>query len=365
MTCEGVSFSIKHNFLQMDNVSNRSVIRYLGLKGLTPKEVHEDMVATVGSEAPSYSTVKKWSAEFKRGRESLEDDHRSGRPVTATTEESIEKIHQMILADRRVTERQIAFELTISQERVHNIIRDELGMSKVSARWVPKLLTPDHKRTRLLTSRDNLALFEQNPDGFLQRFVTMDETWVHHYQPESKEQSKQWKRPGSPTPRKAKIVRSAGKIMASIFWDAKGVLLLDFLESGKTITGVYYAQLLHQLRENIKTKRRGMLTKGVVFHHDNAPAHTSAVAMSAIQSCGFEILPHPPYSPDLAPSDFHLFPKMKLELSGRRFTSNGDVIEAVEEFLESKDSTFYEQGIRALQHRWTKCVDCRGDYVEK
>lgn len=349
----------------MDNVANRSVIRYLCLKGLTPKEVHDDMVETLGAEAPSYSTVKKWAAEFKRGRESLEDDPRSGRPATVTTEESIDKIHDMILADRRITERQIAFELTISQERVHNIIHDELGMNKVSARWVPRLLTPDHKRTRLLTSRDNLALFEQNPDDFLQRFVTMDETWVHHYQPESKEQSKQWKRPGSPTPRKAKVIKSAGKVMASVFWDAKGVLLLDFLESGKTITGVYYAQLLHRLRENIKAKRPGMLTKGVIFHQDNAPAHTSAVAMSAIQSCGFEILPHPPYSPDLAPSDFHLFPKMKLELSGRRFTSNDDVIEAVEEYLQSKNSTFYEQGIRALQHRWTKCVGCRGDYVEK
>ena len=87
--------------------------------------------------------------------------------------------------------------------------------------------------------------------------------------------------------------------------------------------------------------------------------------MAAIHGCGFEILSHPPYSPDLAPSDFHLFPKMKLELSGRRFTTNDDVIEAVEEYLQSKDAAFYEQGIRALQHRWTKCVNCRGDYVEK
>lgn len=349
----------------MDHVSNRAVIRYLGLKGLTPKEIHDDMVGTLGEKAPSYTTVKKWASEFKQGRESLEDDPRCGRPVTVSTEDVIDHVQKIILDDRRTTERKIAFELKISQERVHNIIHHELGMNKVSARWVPRLLTPENKRARFLISRDNLALFVRDPENFMDRFITMDETWVHHYQPESKEQSKQWKHPGSPTPRKAKVTRSAGKVMASIFWDSKGVLLLDFLETGRTITGEYYAHLLQQLRVQIKIKRRGKLTKGVLFHQDNAPAHTSATAMSAIQGCGFDIISHPPYSPDLAPSDFHLFPKMKLELSGQHFASNSDVMEAVEEYLDSKDSHFYEQGIRALQHRWAKCVDCRGDYVEK
>lgn len=349
----------------MADVANRAIIRYLGLKGLTPKEIFEDMAKTLGEDAPSYSTVKRWAADFRRGRENLEDDARSGRPATATTEEMIDDVHDIIFADRRISERRIAVELEISQERVHNIIHQELGMSKVSARWVPRLLTPDQKRSRRLISKDNLALFEQDPEDFLQRFITMDETWVHHYQPESKQQSRQWKHPGSPTPKKAKNVKSAGKVMASIFWDAEGVLLVDFLESGRTITGTYYAHLLQQLREKIKEKRRGKLTKIPLFHHDNAPAHTSSVAIATIQNCGFQLLPHPPYSPDLAPSDFHLFPKMKLELSGRHFTSNNDVMEAVEQYLQAKETSFYKEGILALHHRWSKCVTIRGDYVEK
>ncbi|XP_040923305.1 chromobox protein homolog 1b isoform X1 [Toxotes jaculatrix] len=107
---------------KMDNVSLRAIIRYLGLKGLSPKEVHEDMVATLGEGAPSYSMVKKWAAEFKRGRESLEDDPRPGRPVTVTTQETIDKIHDMILTDGGITQRYIAAELGISQERVHAVI---------------------------------------------------------------------------------------------------------------------------------------------------------------------------------------------------------------------------------------------------
>ncbi len=125
---------------KMDNISLRAVIRYLGLKGLSPKEVHEDMVETLGEGAPSYSMVKKWAAEFKRGRESLEDDPRSGRPVTVTTQEVIDKIHDMISADQRITQRCIATKLGISQERVNAVIQNDLQMTKVSARWVPKLL---------------------------------------------------------------------------------------------------------------------------------------------------------------------------------------------------------------------------------
>ena len=198
----------------MDKVAHRAVIHYLGLKGLTPKKVHEDMVATLGEDAPSYSTVKKWAAEFKRGRDSLEDDPRPGRLVTVTTQETIDKIHDMILEDRRRTQRYIATQLGISQEHVHAVIHNELQMTKVSARWVPKLLGPDQKRIRHNMSRDNLVIFEKNPEKFLQQFVTVDETWIHHFQPETKEQSKQWKHPGSPSPRKAKLVMSAGKVMA-------------------------------------------------------------------------------------------------------------------------------------------------------
>uniref|UniRef100_A0A3Q0T381 Mos1 transposase HTH domain-containing protein n=1 Tax=Amphilophus citrinellus TaxID=61819 RepID=A0A3Q0T381_AMPCI len=138
-----------------------------------PKDIHADMVATLGDDAPALSTVQKWAAEFKRGRESLEDDPRSGRPVTATTRENIDRVHHMVMDDSRLTVNQIANAVGISRERVENILHNELGMSKISARWVPRLLTPDQKHTRLVTSQANLALFEANPDDFLERSSTV------------------------------------------------------------------------------------------------------------------------------------------------------------------------------------------------
>ena len=106
--------------------------------------------------------------------------------------------------------------------------------------------------------------------------------------------------------------------MATVFWDAKGVIMLDFLPKRSTITGVYYANLLDQLRTPIREKHRDKLSKGVLLQQDNARVHTCKVAMDAVERNGYELIPHPAYSPDLAPSDFFLFWK-RISVNPRRF----------------------------------------------
>ena len=106
---------------------------------------------------------------------------------------------------------------------------------------------------------------------------------------------------------------------------------------------------------------RGKLTRGVLLLQDNAPAHTSQVAMSAAIECGFEILSHPPYSP----SDFYLFPKLKSHLRCTQYGSNEGAIEAVNEYLGDQENAFYFEGTRKLEQRWAKCMALKGDYIEK
>jgi histone-lysine N-methyltransferase SETMAR len=107
------------------------------------------------------------------------------------------------------------------------------------------------------------------------------------------------------------------KIMANIFWDCQGILLADFKERNTTVNGEYYASLIYKLKDVIKEKRRGKLSQGVRLLRDNAPAHTSVAAKAAVQCCGFQELNHPPYSPDLVPSDYFLFSKLKSDLCGK------------------------------------------------
>ena len=110
------------------------------------------------------------------------------------------------------------------------------------------------------------------------------------------------------------------------------VNIFIFFEQGHTISSAYYEGELRPLRQEIAIKRRGKLTHGVLLLQENAAAHTSKVAMTAATECGFQILPHPPYSPDVAPSDFYLFPKLKSH-RGTHYRGNEGVVEAVREHL--------------------------------
>ena len=153
--------------------------------------------------------------------------------------------------------------------------------------------------------------------------------------------------------------------MATVFWDVKGVIMLDFLPKRSTITGVYYANLLGQLRTAIREKCRGKLSKGVLLQQDNARAHTCKVAMAAVERNGYELIPHPAYSPDLAPSGFFLFPNLKKDIRGLHFRSDEEVVTAVEEWVNGKDPDFFSSGLMALEHHWFKCITLEGNYIEK
>ena len=170
--------------------------------------------------------------------------------------------------------------------------------------------------------------------------MTVHETWVHYYEPENKAQSRQWVGPGSLRPKKFKTQPSAGKVMTTVFWYAKGVIMLDFLPKRSTITGVYYANFLDQLRTAIHEKHRGKLSEGVLLQQDNARVHTCKAAMDAVEQNGYELIPHPAYSPDLAPSNFFLFPNLKKDIRGLHFLSDEDVVTAVEEWAMERTQTF-------------------------
>jgi histone-lysine N-methyltransferase SETMAR len=271
----------------------------------------------------------------------------------------------MVLDDRRMKVREIAETIGISKERVGYILHEELDMKKLCARWVPRLLTADQKRTRMKISEQCLERFNINKTDFVRRFITMDETWIHHDTPESKQQSKQWTEAGCSAPKKTRSVPAAGKVMASVFGDAEGIFLIDYLEKSKTITGEYYSNLLTRLDEKIREERPGLQKKKVIFYQDSAPAHESVLATGKLRDLHYELLEHPLYSPDFAPSDFSLFPKLKIFLAGQRFSSNQEAIAAVERYFADLKKNHYRDGKMALEHRWNKCISLKENYVEK
>ena len=218
-------------FAKMEKIGHRYVIQYFHLKGLSPTNIKAELDSTLEESAPSFTTVKYWVAEFKRGRTSCEDEHRSGRPSEVAIPEMVKKIHKMVLGDRRLKVRELADMVNISKSAVHRILAENLEMRKLCARWVPRLLTIEQK----------------------------------------------------------------------------------------------------QRREDVELK--------------------------------FELLLHAPYSPDLAPLDYFLFPNLKKWLGGRRFTNNEEVESAVNGYFEEFNGSYYKQAIEAIEHRWEKCIELKGDYV--
>jgi len=119
-----------------------------------------------------------------------------------TTMEFIDQIHKLILEDRRISAKSIAEQLGISRERVGSIVHEDLDMRKLSAKWVPKCLNADQKCQWCQSSEQLLEFCWRDPNDFLSQLVTVDETWLHHYDPETKQQSVEWRHSGSPCPKK-------------------------------------------------------------------------------------------------------------------------------------------------------------------
>ena len=218
-------------------------------------------------------------------------------------------------------------------------------MRRIAAKFVPRLLNSDQRDHRVQVCTELQEAVRHDPN-FLSRVITGDESWVYDYDPETKQQSTQWKTPSSPRPKKARQVRSNIKSMLIIFLDIRGIVHKEFVPPGQTVNGKFYCEVLRRLRENVRRKRPEMWKNGNwLLHHDNAPAHTSLVVREFLTKNNVTTVPHPAYSPDLAPCDFYVFPKMKLWLKGRRFTSNEEVqAESQQKLgLKSKYSRYYEQ----------------------
>ena len=234
----------------------------------------------------------------------MEDNPRSGRPVSVKSDMNIQLVNELVRKDRRLTIRMMAEELEMSKESVRTILVENLGMKKICARMVPKLLSDEQKLRRMEVCEEILQQLGINPN-FLPNVITGDESWIFQYDPETKRQSRQWKSPSSPRPRKARMCKSKIKVMLIVFFDCKGIVHFEFVPEGQTVNQYFYKEALVRLMEKIRRKRRDLWErKQWLLHYDNAPAHSALTIRQFLASRQVATLDHPPYSPDLAPSDF-------------------------------------------------------------
>jgi hypothetical protein len=201
------------------------------------------------------------------------------------------------MQDRRITVRELAFEMGVSTGTIHSILAGDLGLKRVSVKFVPRLLTIEQKQLRLEIAPDMLDNANSDPN-FLNTVITGDETWVYGYDPETKIQSSQWKPPSSQRPKKAQQVGSNVKVMLTIFFDSCGVVHHEYAPKGTTIIKEYCQEVLHRLRDSVRRKRLDLWAATTwQLHHDNAPTHSSHLIQMFLAKHSIPVVRQAPYSP--------------------------------------------------------------------
>lgn len=315
-----------------------------------------------GDQSLSSAQVKRWHKSFKEGREDVEDEQRSGRPSTTQTDEDVNRVREFLNIDRRASLREISEELNLTYYNVREIVTAKLEMRKVCAKLVPKVLSDEQKQLRVEKCREVLESDEQ--DNTLDNCITGDETWCFEYDPEGKRESAEWHTKQSPRPKKARMSKSKVKTMLIIFFDSRGIVHKEFVPPGSTVNAAFYKEVLLRLKNRV-ARVRPDLVNNWTLHHDNAPAHTAFLCTSALAKMGVPVLPHPPYSPDLSPPDFFLFPLVKRKLKGRRFDSIEAIQKAVTAELNAIPADEFKKCFLQWKDRYQRCIDAQGSYFEE
>lgn len=345
------------------SLEQRYAIKFCVRLGKNASETYQMLREAFKEECISRSQCGRWHKAFKEGREEVTDDPRSGRPTTARIDENVRRVRETLSSDRRLSIRAIADILNLSTFAVHGIVTEDLQMRKVCAKLVPKVLTEEQKNVRVLRCEELLESIRNDP-GFLNFTVTGDESWMFEYDPESKRQSSEWHTQFSPRPKKARMSKSRIKTMLIVFFDVRGIVHFEFVPQGQTVNGAFYQEVLKRLKRRV-VRVRPDIKDVFMLHHDNAPSHTAFVVTNFLTQNKISVVPQPPYSPDLAPCDFFLFPLLKRELKGKHWESVENIQAQVTRFLKGISVEEFQGAFQAWHTRLRKCIDAGGDYFEE
>lgn len=317
-------------------------------------EAHQMLVDAYGNDAPSLRTCQEWFQRFKSGDFDIEDKDRSGQPKRFEDEE----LQALLDEDDAQTQEQLAASLNVTRQAV-SLRLHAIGKIQKEGKWMPHELTERNKEQRKTTAEILLERFYRK--SFLHRIVTGDEKWIYFDNPKRK---RSWVSPGEPTTSTAKPNIHGKKVLLCIWWDQHGILYYELLQPGETVTANRYQQQLVQLRNQLAVKRPEWADRHdkVILLHDNARPHVAQSVKDTLKDFKWEVLLHPPYSPDIAPSDYHLFRSMAHGLAEQHFQIRQEVQEWLDEWIASKPTNFFYNGIHKLPNLWENVVINDGNY---
>jgi len=211
------------------------IILFLHLRVMKPIDIHPQLSETCYDGVMDMKNVRSWVRQFKEGQMMCENNLKDPQACTSRSEDIIVRVEQTVMEDRRLTMKQIAVNAGISIGSVDTILHDDLKMWKISAKWVPQMLTDEIKASCVAICQAMLSRDKGMNSAFFSSVVTMDETWMPVFNPETKWQSAQWKHTYSLPLKKFRVTASTEKMMVAMFWDSEGVMLTRCVPKSTTV----------------------------------------------------------------------------------------------------------------------------------
>lgn len=320
-------------------------------------EITKKICQVYGKDFISLRTAQKWIARFKEGNFELKDQLHTGRP----SEFDEQCLEELIRQNSRQTTRELADQIGCSPQTILNHL-NAMGKVQKYGSWVPHKLSQENKDQRVNICASLLARHRQARDQhrpFLSQIITGDEKWCLYI---NIRQRKEWASRNEQATSRVKPDLHPKKSMLCIWWDMKGIVHHELLRRNQTINAEVYSAQLHRLDKAILQNRPDR-HHNVLLQHDNARPHTARLTKMALEELGWEVLPHPPYSPDLAPSDYYLFRSLSNALKDISFDKEDELQNWLHEWFASKPSRFFKQGFEKLPCRWEEVISNGGDYI--
>lgn len=332
----------------------RHCLLYEFRKGSTASIAFKNISSVYSESGLSLIKCQRWFRKFKNGNFDILET-RGG----SSSNFDDGALLKLIEEDPKLTTRELGDRLQVSHTTVATHLH-QIGKVNKEGSWVPHNLNESNKQNRLLICSSLLSRFKK--ENFLKRIVTGDEKWVFYINIKRK---KQWLTLGQKPIPTSKAGLHPRRIMMSVWWDYRGVIYYELLPQNEMITGNIYCHQLERLKAELEKVRPGLINRNnVIIQQDNARPHTSKLTLQKLRDLDWEVLPHPAYSPDIAPSDYHLFRSLQNYLIGKEFVKEENIKSALDNFFASKSSTFYEDGIMTLPLRWQKVIDNNGNYFD-
>lgn len=267
----------------------------------------------------------------------------------------------LVKQNPRSSTRELAALIHCSQTTVVEILH-ELNFRNMLGQWVPHRLTPDQMEQRVTICHSNLTHLAVN--NYLRQIITGDEKWVLYVNHTRK---RQWVPPNEEPEPDPKSDPHERKVMITVFWDYAGIIYWELLPLNTTVTAAVYCHQLDNLHRALNNVRpRWAEERGKVrLLHDNARSHVAKVTREKLAKFRWQVMAHPPYSPDLSPTDYQLFRELARFLKEKQFDDCGQVRCEVTNFFRSLPPQFFEEGIMDLPRRWETVIDNDGRYILK